>query len=201
MAQRPLVGQDLLVIEALLSYSFRYTTIGRTPLDELSARRRNLYLTIHNTHKRKTFYASDRIRTRNPSKRAASDPILRRHGHLDRPFVFSFFSKYVSASIMTCLVVAALTTVRVAHVTPTPANFESNLSVRDPMWSTKNETPKSSWICLLPLCQGSVVALRKSWDWSTCSFLKWVRPAALQMGTRSPLLDGGTVYTAELLVW
>jgi hypothetical protein len=46
-----------------------------------------------------------------------------------------------------------------------------------------------------------VVALRKSWDWITCSFLKWVRPAALQMGTRSPLLDGGTVYTAELLVW
>jgi len=201
MAQRPLMGQDLLVNEALLSHSFRCTTIGRTPLDKWSARRRNLYLTIHNTHKRKTFYASDRIRTRNPSKRAASDPNLRRRGHLDRPFVFSFFSKYVSASIMTCLVVAALTTVRYTHVTPTPANFESNLSVRDLMWSEKNETPKSSWICLLPVYQGAVLALRKHWDWNTCSFLKWVRPAALEMGTRSSSLDGGTVYTAEFLVW
>jgi hypothetical protein len=29
-------------------------TIGRTPLDEWSARRRDLYLTTHNTHKRLT---------------------------------------------------------------------------------------------------------------------------------------------------
>ena len=28
----------------------RHTTVGRTPLDEWSARRRNLYLTTHNTH-------------------------------------------------------------------------------------------------------------------------------------------------------
>ena len=28
----------------------RRTTVGRTPLDEWSARRRDLYLTIHNTH-------------------------------------------------------------------------------------------------------------------------------------------------------
>jgi len=156
MAQRPLVGQDLLVIEASLSHSFRCTTIGRTPLDEWSAWRASLYLTIHNTQKRETFYASDRIRTRNPSKRTASVPDPRLHDHLDRPFIFSFFSKYVSASIMSCLVVAASTTVRIAHVcythvTPTPANFESNLSVRDLLWSAKNETPNSSWICLLPL--------------------------------------------------
>ena len=50
---------------------------------------------------------------------------------------------------MSCLVVAASTTVRIAHVcythvTPTPANFESNLSVRDLLWSAKNETPNSS---------------------------------------------------------
>ena len=30
------------------------TTVGRTPLDEWSARRRDLYLTTHNTHNRKT---------------------------------------------------------------------------------------------------------------------------------------------------
>jgi hypothetical protein len=31
-----------------------HTTLGRTPLDEWSARRGNLYLTIHNIHKRQT---------------------------------------------------------------------------------------------------------------------------------------------------
>jgi len=32
----------------------RRTTVGRTPLDERSARHRDLYLTTHNTHKRQT---------------------------------------------------------------------------------------------------------------------------------------------------
>jgi hypothetical protein len=32
--------------------TLRHTTLGRTPLDERSARRRDLYLTTHNTHKR-----------------------------------------------------------------------------------------------------------------------------------------------------
>ena len=32
--------------------TLRYTTLGRTPLDEWSARRRDLYLTTHNTHNR-----------------------------------------------------------------------------------------------------------------------------------------------------
>jgi hypothetical protein len=33
---------------------FRHTTVGRTPLDEEPARRRDLYLTTHNTHNRQT---------------------------------------------------------------------------------------------------------------------------------------------------
>jgi hypothetical protein len=32
----------------------RHTTVGRTPLDEGSALRRDLYLTTHNTHNRQT---------------------------------------------------------------------------------------------------------------------------------------------------
>jgi hypothetical protein len=32
----------------------RHTTLGRTPLDEGPARRRDPYLTSHNTHKRQT---------------------------------------------------------------------------------------------------------------------------------------------------
>jgi hypothetical protein len=136
MAQRPLVGQDLLVIEASLSHSFRNTTIGRTPLDEWSARRRNLYLTIHNTQKTATSYASDWIRIHNPNQRAASDTNIRLCSHLVRRFVFSFFSKIRVHSIMSCLVVAASTPlcvahVRYTHVTPTPANLEQNPLVRN----------------------------------------------------------------------
>jgi hypothetical protein len=38
---------------ALRSYSLGTRTIGRTSLDKLLTRRRSLYLTTHNTHKRK----------------------------------------------------------------------------------------------------------------------------------------------------
>jgi len=37
-----------------LDHTRRRTTVRRTPLDEWSARRRDLYLTTHNTHKRQT---------------------------------------------------------------------------------------------------------------------------------------------------
>ena len=53
MAEQPLVGQSLLIIEPPRSHS-RHTTLGRTPLDEWSARRTDLYLATHNTHKRQT---------------------------------------------------------------------------------------------------------------------------------------------------
>jgi len=35
--------------------TLRHTTVGRTPLDEWSAQRRDLYLTTRNTHNRQTF--------------------------------------------------------------------------------------------------------------------------------------------------
>jgi hypothetical protein len=57
--------------------TLRHTTLGRTPLDEWSARHRDLYLTTHNTHNRQTSMPPGGIRTRNPSKRAAADPRLR----------------------------------------------------------------------------------------------------------------------------
>ena len=37
-----------------LDHTQRRRTVGRTPLDEWSARRRDLYLTTHNTHNRQT---------------------------------------------------------------------------------------------------------------------------------------------------
>jgi hypothetical protein len=68
-------------------------TLGRTPLDEGSARRRDLYLTTHDIHK-KHSHASVGIRTRNPRKRAAADPRLRRRGHRDRPRAVLRANKY-----------------------------------------------------------------------------------------------------------
>jgi len=35
--------------------TLRHTTVGRTPLEKWSARRRDLYLTTHNTHNRQTY--------------------------------------------------------------------------------------------------------------------------------------------------
>jgi len=78
-----------------ISYSFirfldhiqRHTTVGRTPLDEWSARRRDLYLTTHNTHIRETFMPRGGIRTHNLSRRAAADLRLRPRGHWDRPLL------------------------------------------------------------------------------------------------------------------
>ena len=38
----------------LIDHTQRRATVGRTPLNERSVRRRGLYLTKHNTHNRKT---------------------------------------------------------------------------------------------------------------------------------------------------
>jgi len=54
MARQPLVGQGFLIIEASRSYLVVHTILCRTLLDEWSARRRDLYLTAQNTHKRQT---------------------------------------------------------------------------------------------------------------------------------------------------
>ena len=69
-----------------LDHTQRHTTLGRTPLDEWSARRRDFYVTTHNTHDRHPCPSppTDGIRTRNPSRRAAADPLLRHRGHPDR---------------------------------------------------------------------------------------------------------------------
>jgi hypothetical protein len=55
----------------------RRATVGRTPLDKWSARRRDLYLTTHNTHNRKTSMSRG-IQTHDLSRRAAADLALDR---------------------------------------------------------------------------------------------------------------------------
>ena len=68
-----------------LDHTQRRTTVGRTPLDEWSARRRDLYLTTHDTQNRQT-HAPGGIRTHDLVSRAAVDLHLRQRGHWDRSF-------------------------------------------------------------------------------------------------------------------
>ena len=70
-----------------LDHTQRRTTVDRTPLDERSARRRDLYLTTHNTHNRHPCPPGG-IRTHNLSRRAAAALRLRPRGHLDRQYLF-----------------------------------------------------------------------------------------------------------------
>jgi hypothetical protein len=81
LAPQPPVGQGLLVHYVSRSHATTHH-IGRTPLDEWSAHRRDLYLTTHNTHDRQPCPGG--IRTHNLSRRAAADLRLRQRGHWDR---------------------------------------------------------------------------------------------------------------------
>jgi hypothetical protein len=66
-----------------LDQTRRRATVGRTPLDEWSARCRELYMTTHNTHSRQTFMPTSGIRNHDSSRRAAVDLRLRTRGHWD----------------------------------------------------------------------------------------------------------------------
>jgi len=67
--QQPLLDQGILFVEASLSHSDT-PALGRTPLEKWSARRRDLYVTTHNTHTRHTFSPGG-VQTYHPSKQAA----------------------------------------------------------------------------------------------------------------------------------
>ena len=88
VALRPNVVHGLLILEVLDHTRWR-TTVSRTPLNEWSAHRRDLYLTTYNTHNRQTSMPlpSGGIRTHDLSRRAASDLRLRLRGHWDRRII------------------------------------------------------------------------------------------------------------------
>jgi hypothetical protein len=67
-----------------LDHTQAHTTVGRTPLDEGSARRRDLYLTKQTLYKT-NIYSTYGIGTHDPSKRSAADLRLRPRGHWKRP--------------------------------------------------------------------------------------------------------------------
>jgi len=63
-------------------------------MDERSARRRDLYLTTHNTHNRQHIHAPGGIRIHDLSRRAAAYLRLRPRGHWDRQLLRLFI--YIS---------------------------------------------------------------------------------------------------------
>jgi len=67
-----------------LDHTQRRITVGRTQLDAWSVRRRDLYLTTHNTHKQTDIHAPGGTRIHNVSRRAAVDLLHRPRGHWDR---------------------------------------------------------------------------------------------------------------------
>jgi hypothetical protein len=82
MAQQPIVGQVLLVIEASQEHTVKRTTIGRTPLDKWSARRRDLYL---KKTQETDIHVPFGIRTHSLNKQGAADPNLRQRENRSRP--------------------------------------------------------------------------------------------------------------------
>ena len=67
-----------------LDHTRRRITVGRTPLDEWSARRRDLYLTTHNTHNRQISMPPVGFEPHGLSRRAVVDLRLRPRGYWDR---------------------------------------------------------------------------------------------------------------------
>jgi len=53
-----------------------HTTLDMIPLDEGSARRRDLYLTIHNTHKRQTSMFPAGFQSTNPARERQQNDAL-----------------------------------------------------------------------------------------------------------------------------
>jgi hypothetical protein len=63
------------------SITLRHTPLGRTPLHEGSARRRDLKLTTQNTHTKQDIHPPGGIPTHNLRKRTAVDQRLSQRGH------------------------------------------------------------------------------------------------------------------------
>jgi len=82
-----------------LDHTQRHTTVGRTPLHEWLARRRDLYLTTHNTHNRQTFMSPVGFEPTVSALRAAADLRLRPRGQWGRRFnILGFFVAEILSS-------------------------------------------------------------------------------------------------------
>jgi hypothetical protein len=69
-----------------LDHTRTHATFGRTPLDEGSDHRRDLYLSTQTLYKRQRSMSPGGIRTHDPSNRSTVHLRLRPRGHWDRPY-------------------------------------------------------------------------------------------------------------------
>ena len=76
MVLQPPFGHGLLIIEALQLHSLGHSILGRTLLDESSARSRDLYLTRHNIHKREIFMQPMRFEPAIPASEGPQTNVL-----------------------------------------------------------------------------------------------------------------------------
>jgi hypothetical protein len=83
VAQQPLVGQGLLIIEAPRPHSDKLHTVGLLCMSDQPDAETSTWQ--HTQHSQETdIYAPGWIRAHNPSKRAEADPRLRPRGQWDR---------------------------------------------------------------------------------------------------------------------
>ena len=84
VAQQPLVGQGLPIIEASRSHSDTPHSVGLPWISDQPDAETSLYLDNTQHSQETDIHAPGGIRARNPSKQAAEDPRLRPRGHWDR---------------------------------------------------------------------------------------------------------------------
>jgi len=77
----------------------RHTTLGRTPLNEWSARHRNLYPTTHNTHNRQISMPSAWFEPQIPASERPETHSLDRATTWDLVTSIGLYSKYIHISV------------------------------------------------------------------------------------------------------
>jgi hypothetical protein len=93
VVQKPKLGLGHLLLQISRSHTVRYTTQGRTPLDERSVHHRDLYLTTQKHSQETNIHAPSGIQTQDPSKGSAKGPCLRLRSHWDQP-TFTLFAYF-----------------------------------------------------------------------------------------------------------
>jgi hypothetical protein len=96
-----------------LDHTQRRDTVGRPHLCEWSARRRNLYLTTHNTHNRQTSMPPVGF---DCSRRAAVDLHLRPRGHWDQYIFNPLPPNDIYIYVCVCLCVCVCVSYRTANL-------------------------------------------------------------------------------------
>jgi len=86
-----------------IDHTQRRTTIRKTPLDEWSDRRIELYPTTHKNHNRQTSMPPVGFETHSFSRRAAAYPCHRRRGHRDRHLVIHTWEREENEQFITTI--------------------------------------------------------------------------------------------------